>query len=159
MTNSGIWKPMMAPVCSTKFFVVWTLSLFTNSFCHTISSLSEIPSRYSTNLFTRLHDITSPWPGHKLARLDVISPSGPSDICPSRGWTNPASWYILLNISPLHTWVAPLWSPCYGVTVDTVKASSDDSDRIIISRSKDSVTITFLLSYRNADVSWQILLR
>ena len=45
------------------------------------------------------------------------------------------------------------------VTVDTVKTSSDDSDSIIISRSKDSITIMFLLSYHNADVSWQILLR
>ena len=77
MTNIGIWKPMMAPVRFMKFFIAWTLSLFTNSFCHTISSLSKIPSRYSTNLFTRFHDITSLWPGHKLARLDVISPSGP----------------------------------------------------------------------------------
>ena len=25
-----------------------------------------------------------------LQDFDVISPSGPSDICPSRGWTNPA---------------------------------------------------------------------
>ena len=36
--------------------------------------------------------------------------------------------------------------------VDTVKAPSNDSDRIIISRSKDLVTITFLLSYHNADI-------
>ena len=87
MTNSGIWKPMMAPR----------------------SSLSLEPYRRSPILLSR--DIKFVRDPHLVFRqtyllvsmilhlrdpvtclqdFDVISLTGPSDICSSCGWTNPA---------------------------------------------------------------------
>ena len=60
------------------------------------------------------------------------------------------SWSIRLYVSLWNTWVAPLWSPCYGVTVDAIKVSSGDSNYIGSLRSKDRVTT--LSSYRNVEL-------
>ena len=113
-----------------------------------------IPSSSSllTNIFTRPvilqpRDLVT-W----LRNLyDVISPSGPRvPIRHSDGqipfWSiSYSSTYLLQN-----TQYALLWLPYYGVTVDTLKASSGDSDYIWSLRSKDRVTT--LLSYRNVDL-------
>ena len=40
-------------------------------------------------------------------------------IYPSLGWTNPVL-DACLNILLWNTWNTPLWSPCYGVTVDAI---------------------------------------
>ena len=71
-------------------------------------------------------------------------------ICHSDGqilsWSiSDSSTYLLWN-----TQYAPLWLPYYSVTVDTLKASSEDSNYIWSLRSKDRVTT--LLSYRNVEL-------
>ena len=64
-----------------------------------------------------------------LARfMDAISPSGPRVSIRHPDEKKSRSWFIRINVSLWNTCIAPLWSPCYSVTVDTIKASSGDSD-------------------------------
>ena len=86
----------------------------------------------------------------RLRKLyDVISPSGPKVPIRHPDGQIPL-WSILLNIFLWNTQYAPLWLPCYGVTVDTIKASSGDSNYIWSLRSKDRDTT--LPSYRNVEL-------
>ena len=62
-----------------------------------------------------------------------------------------SSTYPLRN-----TQYTPLWLPCYGVTVDAIKASSGDSNYIWSLRSKDRVAT--LPSYRNVELCDRITL-
>ena len=99
MIISGIWKPIMTPVSPRINFSIEPQASNLNPFVSRYYSSSEtwssvsrylVQSRYWWTWFTRSHDITSSWPSHMFANfIDVISPSGPSSIFPSLGWTNP----------------------------------------------------------------------
>ena len=88
ITNSGIWRSIMAPTYSTM--IQWSiepLTYETNSLCDTILYLSEIrssvspylvQSRYWQVLFTRSVVCDILWSNHMLAsQLDDIPPRGP----------------------------------------------------------------------------------
>ena len=53
---------------------------------------------------------------------NVLYRVGPEYISPSHGWTNPTLDTCNSTSTFRNTWKTPLWSPCYGVTVDAPKA-------------------------------------
>ena len=103
ITNSGIWRSIMAPTYSTM--IQWSiepLTYETNSLCHMILYLSEIRSsvspylvqpRYWQVLFTRTVVCDLLWPSHMLAsQLYDIPPRGPRVYLSVIGMDKSHSW-------------------------------------------------------------------
>jgi hypothetical protein len=62
-----------------------------------------------------------------LRSFDVFSPSGPEDHICHADEQIPLLLYTP-QPTPLETQETPLQSPCYGATIDAIKASSRNSD-------------------------------
>ena len=136
MINSGTWMPIMTPVHSGSNRLNRTrcmpfpLSCDTRLVQDSINRIQCISSiLLPTNLYSLVPWYSSLWPSHTLRSfMDAISPSWPWSIFPLYGLTNPALESTLLNISHRIAQDTPLWSPCFSVTVNALKASSEDSN-------------------------------
>ena len=138
MTNSGIWIPMMAPVLPR--ISLHRLNLLT------LSADPFVPTLFVRGLIVGIPIPSSPsLPTNTFSRSVILHPrdlvtclqallmqshrEGPEYLSVTR-MDKSRSWSILLNVSLWNTWVAPVWSPCYGVMVDAIRASSGESDYI-----------------------------
>ena len=84
-------------------------------------------SRYRQITLTRSHDHTSCDLVTCLQTLMWSHWVGPFSISSAFGCTNPGLDHTPQR-APLEYPTTPLWSPCYGVTVDAIKATSGNSD-------------------------------
>jgi hypothetical protein len=77
--------------------------------------------------FYSFHDILSLWPSHMLQHWIKSHRVGPEYLSVTQK-NKFRSWCTCLNILHWKTQETHFQSPCYGVTVDAIKASSGSSD-------------------------------
>ena len=131
---SGTWMSMMTPTYSSKIIGRLNLDIrypipFVSRYitCPRSGRRYHIPSSISfpTNTLYSYRNTISLWSNSSITCLQASRTLcyrvGPENIFPSRGWTNPTLDTCNSTSTFGSTWKAPLWSPCYGVTVDTPK--------------------------------------
>jgi hypothetical protein len=131
--HMGVLENHNDPCAFHEYTSHWTINVESYSLCYFDTRLVrnviiDIIMRSSISLLTRLFNLFPVW-FQPYDLLDVILPSGPRVSSITR-MKKSLSWYIRLNISLRNTQCTPLWSPCYGVTVDVLKTNFGDSNQI-----------------------------